>query len=292
MRDRTRDLQEGGDRIENEEGIHLVLNLDSDDVNDVFFKQVKEVRSGILQLRDLTRNLEATQLTILSSPVPDEGEKSRLQTLRDEIKSTASKVRGNLQNLQAKKVPEDDDPLSINARMKKTQYDVLTRDFVDVMNICHNLQSQYRDRNVDRIQRQLKITGTQLTEEELENMLESGKQDIFTANIIQDTQVTKQALNEIESRHTEILRLEKSIRELHDMFMYLALEVEAQGELINNIDNAVGSTVNYVEKAASNTAQAATSRRKSLKKKVCLIACVSILLLIIIAIIVAVATTS
>ncbi|XP_032903187.1 syntaxin-4-like [Amblyraja radiata] len=114
----------------------------------------------------------------------------------------------------------------------------------------------------------------------------SDTQDIFTANIIQETQVTKQALNEIESRHTEILRLEKSIRELHDMFMYLALEVEAQGELINNIDNAVGS--NYVKKAA----QAATSRRNSLKKKVCLITCVSILLLIIIAINVAVATTS
>ncbi|MEQ2214251.1 hypothetical protein XENOCAPTIV_027971 [Xenoophorus captivus] len=39
---------------------------------------------------------------------------------------------------------------------------------------------------------------------------------------------TKQALNEIESRHDEILKLEKSIRDLHDMFQYLAMEVEAQ----------------------------------------------------------------
>ena len=46
--------------------------------------------------------------------------------------------------------------------------------------------------------------------------------------ILTDTKATKQALNEIESRHDEILKLERSIRDLHDMFQYLAMEVEAQ----------------------------------------------------------------
>lgn len=49
--------------------------------------------------------------------------------------------------------------------------------------------------------------------------------------ILADAQATKQALNEIESRHDEILKLEKSIRDLHDMFQYLAMEVEAQVSL-------------------------------------------------------------
>ena len=48
--------------------------------------------------------------------------------------------------------------------------------------------------------------------------------------ILIDAQATRQALNEIESRHDEILKLERSIRDLHDMFQYLAMEVEAQVE--------------------------------------------------------------
>ncbi|XP_062918460.1 syntaxin-4-like [Mobula hypostoma] len=291
MRDRTRELRQGEESSE-DESVRLVGSLNNDDASQEFFQQVKEVRQGISQLQDLVRELAATQLCILSSPVPGEGEKSRLQKVRDEVKTVASNVRGRLKQLEAKNSLGNEDPLSVSGRMRRTQHDALTRDFVEVMNQCHNLQSQYRDRNVERIQRQLKITGTQLTEEEVEAMLESGKQDIFTANLIQETQITKQAMSEIESRHTEILRLEKSICELHDMFMYLAMEVEAQGEMINNIENTVSTTVNYVEKAADNTASAATSRRKALKKKLCMIVCVVILVLVLIAIIVSVALTS
>lgn len=43
-----------------------------------------------------------------------------------------------------------------------------------------------------------------------------------------DSNITKQALNEIETRHSEIIKLENSIRELHDMFMDMAMLVESQ----------------------------------------------------------------
>lgn len=43
-----------------------------------------------------------------------------------------------------------------------------------------------------------------------------------------DTQQTKQALNDIEARHNDIIKLENSIRELHDMFMDMAMLVEQQ----------------------------------------------------------------
>lgn len=48
-----------------------------------------------------------------------------------------------------------------------------------------------------------------------------------TPQIIMDN-ITEQAMNEIETRHTEIIKLENSIRELHDMFMDMAMLVESQ----------------------------------------------------------------
>lgn len=45
---------------------------------------------------------------------------------------------------------------------------------------------------------------------------------------IMDSQISKQALSEIEGRHKDIVRLESSIKELHDMFVDIAMLVENQ----------------------------------------------------------------
>lgn len=45
---------------------------------------------------------------------------------------------------------------------------------------------------------------------------------------IVDAGVSKQALSEIEARHKDIVRLESSIKELHDMFVDIAMLVESQ----------------------------------------------------------------
>lgn len=47
-------------------------------------------------------------------------------------------------------------------------------------------------------------------------------------------------MNEIETRHNEIIKLENSIRELHDMFMDMAMLVESQVKtLIPSVTTAV-----------------------------------------------------
>jgi len=46
--------------------------------------------------------------------------------------------------------------------------------------------------------------------------------------IIMETQQARQTLADIEARHADIIKLENSIRELHDMFMDMAMLVESQ----------------------------------------------------------------
>lgn len=43
-----------------------------------------------------------------------------------------------------------------------------------------------------------------------------------------ETQQAKQTLADIEARHADIIKLETSIKELHDMFMDMAMLVESQ----------------------------------------------------------------
>lgn len=50
-----------------------------------------------------------------------------------------------------------------------------------------------------------------------------------------ETQQAKQTLADIQARHADIIKLETSIRELHDMFMDMAMLVENQVRLNFNI---------------------------------------------------------
>ncbi|XP_072106906.1 syntaxin-3-like, partial [Mobula birostris] len=71
-----------------------------------------------------------------------------------------------------------------------------------------------------------------------------------------ESQISKQALSEIESRHRDIVRLESSIRELHDMFTDIAMLVENQGEIVNNIEVNVLKATDHVEMAKAETKKA------------------------------------
>uniref|UniRef100_A0A8C0S8A3 Syntaxin-1A n=1 Tax=Canis lupus familiaris TaxID=9615 RepID=A0A8C0S8A3_CANLF len=156
--------------------------------------------------------------------------KEELEELMSDIKKTANKVRSKLKSIEQSIEQEEGlNRSSADLRIRKTQHSTLSRKFVEVMSEYNATQSDYRERCKGRIQRQLEITGRTTTSEELEDMLESGNPAIFASGIIMDSSISKQALSEIETRHSEIIKLENSIRELHDMFMDMAMLVESQG---------------------------------------------------------------
>ncbi|XP_016161123.1 PREDICTED: syntaxin-1B-like [Ficedula albicollis] len=124
---------------------------------------------------------------------------------------------------------------SADLRIRKTQHSTLSRKFVEVMTEYNATQSKYRDRCKDRIQRQLEISaGGQGVTPGCDPQVHPGAPRCAQVRaqvcpqIKMDSQMTKQALNEIETRHNEIIKLETSIRELHDMFVDMAMLVESQ----------------------------------------------------------------
>ncbi|ROL49824.1 Syntaxin-1A [Anabarilius grahami] len=182
-----------------------------------------------------------------------------------DIKNLANKVRSKLKNIQ--RTIEQEEALksehpSADLRIRKTQHSTLSRKFVEAMSEYNATQSDYRERCKRRIQRQLEITGRNTTNEELESVLESDN-PIFTSGIIMDCNITEQAMNEIETQHSEIIKLENNIRELHDMFTDMAMLVESQGELINNIEKNVCNAQEYVEKAKEETKAAVKVQKTS-----------------------------
>ncbi|TFJ97882.1 solute carrier family 2, facilitated glucose transporter member 4 [Platysternon megacephalum] len=255
---------QAGERAKDSDDEEEVVHVDRDHFMDEFFEQVEEIRGCIEKLSEDVEQVKKQHSAILAAPNPDEKTKQELEDLTADIKKTANKVRSKLKAIEQSIEQEEGlNRSSADLRIRKTQHSTLSRKFVEVMTEYNATQSKYRDRCKDRIQRQLEITGRTTTNEELEDMLESGKLAIFTDDIKMDSQMTKQALNEIETRHNEIIKLETSIRELHDMFVDMAMLVESQGEMIDRIEYNVEHSVDYVERAVSDTKKAVKYQSKA-----------------------------
>ncbi|KAG8515033.1 Syntaxin-2 [Galemys pyrenaicus] len=203
--------------------------VEKDHFMDDFFHQVEEIRTSIAKITQYVEDVKKNHSIILSAPNPEGKIKEELEDLNREIKKTANRIRAKLKSIeQSFAQDETGGRTSVELRIRRTQHSVLSRKFVDAMTTYNEAQTLFRERSKGRIQRQLEITGKTTTDDELEEMLESGSPSIFTSDIISDSQITRQALNEIESRHKDIMKLETSIRELHEMFMDMAVFVETQ----------------------------------------------------------------
>ncbi|XP_012059424.1 PREDICTED: syntaxin-1A [Atta cephalotes] len=243
-----------------------------------FFAEVEEIREMIDRIQTNVEDVKKKHSAILSAPQTDEKVKLELEDLMSDIKKTANKVRAKLkvieQNIEQE---EHTNKSSADLRIRKTQHSTLSRKFVEVMTEYNRTQTDYRERCKGRIQRQLEITGRTTTNEELEEMLEQGNPAVFTQGIIMETQQAKQTLADIEARHADIIKLENSIRELHDMFMDMAMLVESQGEMIDRIEYHVEHAVDYVQTATQDTKKALKYQSKARRKKIMIMICLAVL---------------
>ncbi|XP_015185482.1 PREDICTED: syntaxin-1A isoform X1 [Polistes dominula] len=259
-----------------------------DDFMTEFFAEVEEIREMIDRIQTNVEDVKKKHSAILSAPQTDEKVKMELEDLMSDIKKTANKVRAKLkvieQNIEQE---EHTNKSSADLRIRKTQHSTLSRKFVEVMSEYNRTQTDYRERCKGRIQRQLEITGRTTTNDELEEMLEQGNPAVFTQGIIMETQQAKQTLADIEARHADIIKLENSIRELHDMFMDMAMLVESQGEMIDRIEYHVEHAVDYVQTATQDTKKALKYQSKARRKMIFIIICVLISAVILICIIIA-----
>ncbi|XP_019937328.2 syntaxin-2-like [Paralichthys olivaceus] len=231
-----------------------------------FFKTVGEVRSLIDKISCQAEEVQKNHGVILSSTNQDQTNKHKLELLISEIKKNANAVRAKLKSMQ-KTLPMEENVRrpSVIERIEKNQHSHLTRRFAEVMRGFHNSQMSFRDKCKAQIQRQLEIVDRVTTDEELEVMLRRDSLTIFISDINSNKPISSEALSEIESRHQDIVCLESSIKELHEIFTDTAILLEIQGDLINNIEKNVTSAAEYVDASKQETNKAVTYKKNPYK---------------------------
>ncbi|XP_053361512.1 syntaxin 3b isoform X1 [Clarias gariepinus] len=260
MKDRLEQLK--ATRDHDDEDVEIAV--DNAAFMDDFFSEIDQIRNSIDKIDENVAEVKKLYSVILSAPTSDQKTQDDLESLTNDIKKKANNARNKLKSIEKDLETGEGERVSADMRIRKSQHAVLSRRFVDVMTKYNEAQVDFRDKSKGRIQRQLEITGRVTTDEELEEMLEGGNAAVFTAGIV-DSGISKQALSEIESRHKDIVRLESSIKELHDMFVDIAMLVENQGDTINNIEANVSKAVDHVAVAKIETKKAVRYQSKARK---------------------------
>jgi len=251
-----------------------------------YFEDVNSVQEG---MQDIRRNLLTIEEKYGQSLVTmdlEQGAKAseELENMITNTNLTAQEIRNKLQRLDEIDPKERKKITDAQIKIRKNMKGALTKKFVDLMGEYQELQNKYKNKYRERVAAQYKLVKPDATENEIDEAIESGDTQIFAKAILdmERKQQAKNALSYVQNKSQDIRRLEQSILELHQLFLDLAVMVEAQGELIDAIEDNVNITVVNTGVAVENLKAANKYQKKSRKKMCCLIVIFIIVLVVIV----------
>jgi len=255
-----------------------------------FFNDVELVKQNIAAIKEASRRIaQINQNVVQAANMDKELEKS--SELEPLIKQTNTNAKIAKQLLQ--RMREETDRLKTTAtaetskqtpevRIRENLNNTLTRKFVDVMKEYQNAQTKYKTDIKKKVKRQVQIVKPDATSEEIDAVFKSGggsgevyKNAILTGEAADS--IRNAYMNVVDKYH-DVITLEASVAELHQMFLDFALLTEKQGELLDQIEHQVKEASEYVEQGNKEITEA-IELQKSVRYKQCL--CIVIVLVII-----------
>ncbi|XP_044232932.1 syntaxin-11-like [Thunnus albacares] len=184
------------------------------------------------------------------------------------IQQRGEAVYARLQALgtESKQLEEKEGPHSAVGRIARVQYDTLTRAFHDAMGDYNMAEEMQRKTCRGRIQRQASIMGTEITDDQLDVLVDKGGEgwaELSDSLQKRGACSSRWALCEIKGRHKELVELEARLKVIHDLFLHMAVLVEEQGDMLNHIETNVCGTQEYVEQINVHIKRALQYKRKN-----------------------------
>jgi len=296
VRDRLKEMQEASPHCVAGEDVEIEMKplkgkeKAGADGMATFLVVAEEINGKVDEVKKNVEDMRKTQRLIISEPSRAERDKhqARHSDLVDANKHLGRRVQKLIKEEQEKLVALEEkgkhsSQVLNEIRLKRTQIQTASNRFLEIWTEYNTLQVEFRERVKDDLVKCLRVTNSQLTEEEIEEKIDAGE-GVFSASIMQETAQAKEQLARVENRHKDIKRLEEGITEIHSMFTDLAMLVQQQGEMVTRIEDHIMTAGIDVEKGRENLSKAETWQKAARKKKVILgiLAVVVVLILLLV----------
>ncbi|XP_042281407.1 syntaxin-19 [Thunnus albacares] len=239
-----------------------------------FLSEVQQIRDDITVLDTEVLKFTQQQKTLVATMRRFSVMKKESSITRD-IKLRAESLHRRLDALskQVQRTEDQQGPTAVTTRIQRSQYAALYRKFQQVMRQYNEGLLTKQECCKHFIIRQLEVSGRDVTEEEVNEMVATGKWEVFNENLLNDAKITRSQLSEIEQRHKELLSLENNMNELRDLFMDIFMLVEEQGAYIEHIQTSVERTQDYVAASNEKFKMAARYKKKNPLRQLCCCCC-------------------
>lgn len=287
------DLEAGNLEMSSSTGDHMDSDLS------LFLEEAEKVKQEMVSLRDILGRLQQS-----SEESKSLHKSEALKSLRDKINADivtvlkkARSVRSQLEEMDRSNAARkrQSQSQSFNPAIYRTRVAVtngLRKKLKELMMEFQSLRQKTMAEHKETVgRRYFTVTGEYPDEEVIEKIISSGGGgEDFMGRAIAEHGRGKvlETVVEIQDRHSAAREIEKSLLELHQVFLDMAVMVEAQGEQMDDIEHHVLNSSHYVKDGTKHLHTAKAYHRSSRK---CMCIGLLLLLLIILVIVIPILTS-
>ncbi|BAF18839.1 syntaxin-132 [Oryza sativa Japonica Group] len=243
-----------------------------------FFEQVREIEklheTLTKLLKDLQNSNEESKIVTKASAMKEI--KKRMEKDVNEVTKTARLAKSKVEKLNKDNAANREKPGfgkgSGVDRSRTTTTVSLTKRLreriSEFQTLREAIQKEYRD-VVER--RVFTVTGERADEETIDKLIETGDSEQIFQRAIQEQGRGRvlDTLQEIQERHDAVKEIEQKLLELQQIFLDMSVLVEAQGEILDNIESQVSGAAEHIQ-TGTNLLQKARFLQKNTRKWTCI----------------------
>mmetsp|Transcript_13823 Transcript_13823/g.33460 ORF Transcript_13823/g.33460 Transcript_13823/m.33460 type:complete len:302 (+) Transcript_13823:114-1019(+) len=247
-------------------------------IMDHFFREVDNIKADIEAVSEAAKTIDKINEEAMRATTTAEENKlsKQLKPLIDSTNKRAQRTKTLLGLLkeESEKLEKEEKLNASDLRVRKNMTTTLTRKFVDEMKVYQQAQQQYKTDIKKKVKRQVQVVKPDATDEDVERVMKSegGKDALYKEKILAGSvnDQIKTTYAKVAGKYQDVLTLEQSVAELHQMFLDFALLTEQQGELLDQIEFQVKQANDYVEEGNVELVEA-IEYQKAIRKKQCMI---------------------
>ena len=234
-----------------------------------FFSRIDEIRQAIRQFDDNIQHIEGLHARSLNEIGDEQShfnhrelEKASTDTrqLQNNIRDTIKKLEHANSQMQAG--PDN--------RTRVTQTNNVKKKMLESIKKFQKVEVEYKNRYRAQQKRQVELTNPGMTPEEIDNVVDSDQgQQVFAEATLRSNRhgEAKSALREVQERHQDIKKIERTIAELAQLFNEMNVMMEVQAPQVAVIADNAANTQADMEQGNKHVDTAIKSAKAARRKK-------------------------
>lgn len=222
---------------------------------DKFFQTIDRAKQAIQRIKGATAEIKTLQDEAITATQTEaeQAVSEKLSRVLTQANKDCALAKRVLETVKSETEKLDRKKMQSEIRIRENVHATVLQNLVAAVRAYQSAQQEYKLKVKERVARVVHTAKPNATNEEVEMAMRSGDPNAVyrTAILEPGSDIVAQAYLNAADRYQDVLKLEKSVEELHRMFMDLAVLVEAQGEMLDNIEHQVFTAKDFISSGNS-----------------------------------------